>query len=233
MSLLTEYPVWFLLFCILAGAFFSVGLYYGKRRTDDGLTVFTALLLLRFFSVTVISFLLLNPLIQRTTRQVEKPVIAVGIDGSRSLVSSVDSVEVRKNIGRDIENLSHELSDRFEFAFYTFGQDVIPGLPKDFKGNHTDISEFFNELGSRYANRNLGAVILATDGIYNKGSNPYYAAEKLSVPVFSVALGDTSLHKDVLIMNISVSKQVYLNDEFPFEIMVEADKYTAKKSSWG
>ena len=124
MSLLTEYPVWFLLFCILAGAFFSVGLYYGKRRTDDGLTVFTALLLLRFFSVTVISFLLLNPLVQRTTRQVEKPVIAVGIDGSRSLVSSVDSVEVRENIGRDIENLSHELSDRFEFAFYTFGQDV-------------------------------------------------------------------------------------------------------------
>jgi len=228
-SLLTEYPVWFLLFCILAGALFSIGLYYSKRRTDDNLRVFAALFLLRFFSVTIISFLLLTPLIQRSTRQVEKPVIAIGIDGSRSVVSSVDSIEVRKNLCRDIENLSHELSDRFEVAFYTFGQDVVPGLTKDFKGNHTDISEFFNELARRYANRNLGAVILATDGIYNKGSNPYYAAEKLSAPVFTVALGDTSLHKDVLIMNINVSKQVFLNDEFPFEIMVEADKYTGKE----
>lgn len=166
---------------------------------------------------------------RRTRRQVEKPVIAIGVDGSRSVVSSSDSVAVRKSLSHDVESLSRELSDRFEVALYTFGQDVSPGLQKDFKGNHTDISEFFNELGSRYVNRNLGAVIIATDGIYNKGSNPYYAALKLSVPVYSVALGDTSLHKDVLIRNINVSKQVYLGDEFPFEIMVEADKYMGKE----
>ncbi|MCX6282718.1 MAG: hypothetical protein NTW31_00555, partial [Bacteroidetes bacterium] len=229
MSLLTEYPFWFPLFCILAGALFSFSLYFSKRNTEDSYLLLASLMLLRFFSVTIISFLLLTPLIRSTTREVEKPLIALGIDGSRSVVSSVDSADVRKNLGRDIENLSHKLSDRFDVVLYTFGQDVSPGLKKDYNGNHTDVSEFFNEIGSRYANRNLGAVILATDGIYNKGSNPYYAAEKLSVPVYSIALGDTSLHKDVLILNISVSKQVFLNDEFPFEIMVEADKYMGKE----
>ena len=186
-------------------------------------------MLLRFFSVSLIAFLLLTPLIRRTTRLVEKPVIAIGVDGSLSVGSSADSDIVKKNLNSDIEKLSHELSDRFEVALYTFGQSVSPGLPKDFKGRHTDISEFFNELGSRYVNRNLGAVIMATDGIYNKGTNPYYAAQKLSVPVYSIALGDTSLHKDALIKFINVSKQVYINDQFPFEILAELDKFMGRE----
>ncbi|MCX6282604.1 MAG: hypothetical protein NTU51_11645 [Bacteroidetes bacterium] len=188
-----------------------------------------ALILLRFFSVSIITFLLLAPLIRRTSREVEKPVIAIGIDGSRSVVSSTDSVNVRKNLIREIQELSRSLSDRFDVASYTFGENVSIGLPSDFKGTHTDISEFFNELAIRYANRNLGAVIIATDGIYNKGSNPYYTSLNLGAPVYSVSLGDTSRHKDVLIRNINVSKQVYLGDEFPFEIMVGADKYEGKE----
>jgi hypothetical protein len=228
-SILTEYPLWFLLFCFLAGAAFSFGLYYRKSRTEERSLLLVVLMLLRFFSVSLIAFLLFTPLIRRTTRLVEKPVIAIGVDGSLSVGSSADSDIVKKNLNSDIEKLSHELSDRFEVALYTFGQSVSPGLPKDFKDRHTDISEFFDELGSRYVNRNLGAVIMATDGIYNKGTNPYYAAQKLSVPVYSIALGDTSLHKDALIKFINVSKQVYINDQFPFEIMAELDKFMGKE----
>ena len=69
---------------------------------------------LRFFSVTLITFLLLSPLIRRTTREVEKPVIVIGVDGSLSVVSSSDSNEVRNSLGKDIENLSRELSKRYE-----------------------------------------------------------------------------------------------------------------------
>lgn len=41
-------------------------------------------------------------------------------------------------------------------------------------------------MRARYAGRNLGAVILATDGLYNEGSNPLYAYPELKVPVFTV-----------------------------------------------
>jgi len=228
-SLLTEYPLWFLLFCFLAGAAFSFGLYYRWKGMEERSIVIFVLMLLRFFSVSLITFLLLTPLIRSNTRLVEKPVIAIGVDGSLSVVSSSDSDIVRKNLNNDIVKLSNELSDRFEVVLYTFGQDVTPGLHKDFNGRYTDISGFFDELGSRYVNRNLGAVVMATDGIYNKGTNPYYAALKLGVPVYSVALGDTTLHQDALIRFINVSKQVYIDDQFPFEIMVELDKYMGKE----
>ncbi|MEI8006808.1 MAG: hypothetical protein WCI48_11425 [Bacteroidota bacterium] len=229
MSLLTEYPIWFLLFCLLAGAFFSFVLYYRKNIRGEFKPSLGVMMLLRFLSVSLITFLLLTPLIRRTTRLTEKPVIAIGVDGSLSVVSSVDSAMVRKNLAGGIAKLSTELSEKFEIAPYTFGQEVSPGLKQDFLGKHTDISEFFNELASRYVNRNLGAVIIATDGIYNKGTNPAYAALKLGVPVYSVLLGDTSLHKDALISNINVSKQIYLDDQVPFEIMAQLDKYQGRE----
>ena len=189
------------------------------------------MMLLRFLSVSIITFLLLTPLIRRTTRQVEKPVIAIGIDASQSVVSATDSVEVRQRLIPGIEDLSRKLSDRFEIVSYTFGQDVSAGLQTGFMGKHTDISEFLNDLGGRFVNRNLGAVVIATDGIYNKGSNPVYAAHKLGVPVYSIALGDTSLHEDVLIKFINTSKQVYLDDQFPFEIMIELDKFAGRNTT--
>jgi len=227
-SLLTEYPIWFLLFCLIAGAVFAFGLYYRRDATKNLSQALWLMILLRFFAVSLITFLLLTPLIRRTTRIIEKPVIAIGLDGSLSVASSVDSAIVKKQLAADIEKLSHELSDRFDVALYTFGQEVSTGLRQDFKGRHTDISEFFGELGSRYVNRNLGAVIIVSDGIYNKGTNPAYAARKLGLPVYSVALGDTSRHKDALISGINVNKQVYLDDQVPFEIIALLDKFQGK-----
>ncbi len=40
---------------------------------------------------------------------------------------------------------------------------------------------------------NLGAVVLAGDGIYNQGVEPLFAASGLSVPIYTIALGDTVL----------------------------------------
>ena len=122
MSLLTEYPLWFLLFCFLTGAAFSIGLYYSKGGTETSSRVLVVLMLLRFISVSLITFLLLTPLIRRTTRLFEKPVIAIGVDGSLSVGSSADSDMVKKHLNTELEKLTKELSDRFEVALYTFGQ---------------------------------------------------------------------------------------------------------------
>ena len=39
----------------------------------------------------------------------------------------------------------------------------------DFEGKKTDISYAFEEIGNRFYNRNLAAVVLASDGTINKG----------------------------------------------------------------
>lgn len=36
--------------------------------------------------------------------------------------------------------------------------------------------------------QNLGAVVMASDGIYNEGSNPAYTNAPVSAPVYAIAL---------------------------------------------
>ena len=230
LNLVTEYPSWFLLFCILTGAAFSTGLYFRQRRTDISSRLLWTLVIIRFFAVSLISFLLLTPLIRRTVRQVEKPVIVIGVDGSASMVTTRDSSLILKNLPGELEKLIRNLSGRFTVKTYTFGDHLAPGLPLDFKGKSTDISMFFDEVNNRYLNKNLGAVILASDGIFNKGANPYYSAMKLNVPIYAISTGDTNRRKDALIRNITVNKQVYLNDQFPFEMMIEFNKCIGQTS---
>jgi hypothetical protein len=78
------------------------------------------------------------------------------------------------------------------------------------------------ELDVRYGNRNVGALVIATDGLYNRGSNPLYHVSGLQVPFFAIALGDTVVRKDVRIGRINFNKTVYLGNSFPVEVTVEA-----------
>lgn len=73
-----------------------------------------------------------------------------------------------------------------------------------------------------YAGQNLGAVVLATDGIYNEGSNPLYAGNKLNAPVFAVAIGDTTQQKDLVLKRVFHNKIAYLGDKFSVQFDISA-----------
>ena len=76
-----------------------------------------------------------------------------------------------------------------------------------------------------YGGQNLGAVLVATDGIYNEGSNPAYASaarQLADVPFYTIALGDTTPRKDLLIKRVFNNKIAYLGDKFSMQIDVAA-----------
>src|SRR5262249_29194386 len=66
-----------------------------------------------------------------------------------------------------------------------------------------------------YTNQNLGAIILASDGIYNEGSNPVYMSEELHAPVYTIGLGDTTAKRDLILSNVFYNRTVFLGDYFP------------------
>jgi hypothetical protein len=82
-----------------------------------------------------------------------------------------------------------------------------------------------DEVRVRYGDRNLGALIVVSDGLYNRGGNPLYHPFDLQVPFYSVALGDTTVRKDVRIGKINFNKVAYLGNTFPVEVTVESDQY--------
>ena len=224
MDLIVEYPSWFILFCLLLGAGGAFLLYFRTKRDDLRPVILRLMFALRFLSISVISFLLLSPLIKKTTETTEKPIVIIAQDNSISVRSGKDSAFYRNEYRSKLTNLADELKKKEDVVFFSFGDKVSNTLLTDFSEKQTDISEILEELNSRYSNRNVGAVLLASDGIYNKGSNPYYAAQKLTFPIYTIALGDTIFNKDIIIKKINYNHTVFLGDKFPVEINIEADK---------
>ncbi len=230
MELVSEYPLWLILLCLLLGIAYASALYYRARNTEVTKPIQLIMAGLRFLAVAVISFLLLSPLVKRSIVTVEKPIIIIGVDNSSSLIQTDDSAIYQKQFPAQLAELTAELQKKYEVQTYSFGDGVKNGFNAGYKDKETDISGLFGEVESRFANRNVGAMILASDGIYNKGTDPYYAAKRISFPVYTIALGDTTLRKDILIRKITCNKSVFIGDNFPVEVLVEMDKCAGQSS---
>lgn len=179
----------------------------------------------RFLAVAVISFLILSPLVRHRFTILEKPVIILGMDNSRSLVLTRDSAGMKGEILTNIKELAQALNTGYEVKTYSFGEAINTPMRSDFSENITDISRFFTEVSSRHLNRNIGAFIVASDGIYNRGTDPLYSLKDFPFPVYTIALGDTSSYQDLVIADVIYNRQVFPGDKFPVIVKVNATGY--------
>lgn len=188
------------------------------------------MLVFRFLTVTILAFLLLSPMIRISEKVVEKPIVIFGIDNSESVLKTKDSAFYRKTWPSLVEKTVKELASKAEVKIYSFDEQVKDGFNGSYNGKKTDISGFFREINTRFVNRNIAAIVLASDGIYNQGSDPWYAARNFQVPVYTVGLGDTAIRKDAIIKKVISNKVAYKNDRFPVEILVELNKCNPLKT---
>ena len=87
----------------------------------------------------------------------------------------------------------------FDVHLFAFSDIISEGLSSTNNGLKTNYSNLFNEIKSRFFNRNVAALILASDGIYNSGSDPLYN-RSINYPVYPIVLGDTCVKEDVKIV---------------------------------
>lgn len=232
LSIVTEAPSWFILLCILAGLVYAAILYFRDRKYE-GITkrVLYFLSFLRFASITILAFLLLSPLMKTIFREVEKPVIVIATDHSESIVSGKDSLYYKNEFPKQLNDLADALSEQYTIVRYSFGDHFVEGEDSLFNHKETDFATLFSELETRYSNRNLGAVVIASDGIFNRGMSPVYSSAWLKSPVFSIALGDTVVKKDIQIPDVHHNSIAFLGNKFPVEIVVTANKAKGETST--
>ena len=224
-NLTLEYPTWALLLCPVAGLLFAGLLYFRNRSiAERSKGALWTLSVLRFLLITLTVFLLLGPLIRYFDISIEPPVIAVVVDNSSSLVMGQDSTASAKRVNDAFAEVSQGFSTDYEVATYTFGSELKDGNEINFSEPVTDISSVFSALNDRYANRNLGAVVLFSDGIYNRGRNPRYLNNGLKAPIYTVAFGDTTVKRDARIAETAANRIAFLGNSFPIEAVIEADK---------
>ncbi|MDF3079175.1 MAG: hypothetical protein K0S09_3064 [Sphingobacteriaceae bacterium] len=208
-----------MLACLILGAAYAFLLYRSSAYLAKNLRML--LFALRTLAVALLAFLLFAPLLKLTNTILEKPLIIIAQDNSASIGVSAPKGFDKAIYQQKMQDVVRELSSSYDVRTFQFGDAVKPGLAFKYDRKLSDISSVFKEVGDQFTNRNIGAIILATDGIYNRGGNPQYEAENIKAPVYTVALGDTVAKRDILIANVNYNNIVYLDNQFQIEVEVE------------
>lgn len=219
------YPTWLILLCILAGVTYSA-LFYRKDKalSETPQWLIYTMAIARFVVVVIMGILLMKPLVKSETQKIEKPIVVIAQDNSESVLFNKDSSYYKEQYPSKLLALQKELSEDYQVELLSFGDHIGDSLYFDFTDKQTDLSLLMDEIESRFFGRNLGAVILAGDGLYNKGLNPLYSNPFIEATTFyTIALGDTSKKKDLSIGNVAHNKLAYLGNDFPVEVVVNAD----------
>ncbi len=223
----TSETFFWLLGCLALGTGYAFLLYGSSNQLSR--TIRNSLFALRALLIAFMAFLLFAPLAKTITRTVEKPLIIIAQDNSASVLISKTADFNQQSYTDDLKMLERSLSADYDVRTYNFSSEIKNGLDLKFDGALTDISSVFKMIDEQFSNRNIGAVILGSDGIYNDGANPQYESKDLRSPVYTIALGDTVAKRDLLISNVNYNNISYLDNQFQVEVSVEA--YQSQGSS--
>ncbi|MEM1125626.1 MAG: hypothetical protein AAGI71_03170 [Bacteroidota bacterium] len=227
MSLSFGLNPWLLALCVLLAAGLTAWMY---RTTVPPLPLGRRALLmgLRTAALTLVLFLLFEPLLTRITTQTQPAVLAVLVDDSQSLTLRTGDDSLATAHTETVQALLADVQQRQSpeaVQLFRFGANTAPLPTPDslgFDDVRTDIGAALAFVQDALRNDNLGGVLLISDGRYNTGRNPLYVAERFPVPIYTATVGDTTSRRDLLIQRITSNDLAYVNTEVPVEVTLRA-----------
>lgn len=215
---------------LLSGGYAYFLYRFDPRTRDFPLWSKRTLAFLRFLLILFIAFLLLKPLVRTVETETEAPVFVLAQDASASIPLGGDSTFYSEEYPDRLENLAQELGQDLEVRRFSFGKELMDSLSEGYPSKETDISRVLEGIRERFRDRDLAGVLLATDGIYNSGADPRYYAQRLGAPVHTLALGDTTVKKDLILKEVRHNRYAYKGNRFPVELVVQARKAKGEAS---
>ena len=234
--------MWLILTALAIGVLYASLLYLFSKKYSKGLTVL--LFALRSIVVATVVMLFINPYIKQKTETIEQPIVVIAQDNSESIVLTKDSVFYKEKYPKLIDSIANELEKTYDVEKLLFGGSVISSLSRNPYSTDTDEKDFSIPLRSsrndmfieqftnisnalytiqrQYFKKNVGVVILLSDGIVNQGVNPELNIENYPFPIYSVTLGDTVAYPSMAIKDVKYNKTVLANMLFPLRVTANA-----------
>ena len=217
---------------IVLAAFVAMGIvlfqYYYRAKSKKKSTVLLSVL--RFLTLFSLLVLVINPKFTKNEFHIEKPNLVILVDNSTSVASFSESI--KSNIQSIVEN--DAIQSRFELARYGFGAKLA-AIPSDMSVDNTESDSLYvqkntnifsalNSIQEIYSEDNT-AVILLTDGNQTLGQDYEYYGPNQKLPVYPIAVGDTTRYDDIAISQVNANRYAFLKNKFPVEVYVN---YTGK-----
>ena len=214
MSIISDLPTIYSLACFFLGISYAYFL-YRKEYLLKAKIIKQLLFVIRTLFITFLAVLLLNPVVKSIRKSKHNPIIILAQDVSESIPNSF-SLEILTKIRKELTG--------FEVHEFSFSDKVNKGFSNNNSGLSTNYSNLFDDMKSRFANRNIAGLVLASDGLYNSGGNPLYD-NRINFPIYPIAQGDTLIVRDLSIAKVLQNEIAFLGNTFPLEITVSAQQF--------
>lgn len=217
--------VLFLLFALLA-IVLAVVVY---RRTLPPVSSWRRYLLaaIRALALTMILFLIFEPVLKWLDRHEERAKILLLVDRSASMQIEDNGVVRDSSISKFLRSPQlAELANDNELRSFVFGDsatqtsfDSLAAWPPNIVG--TNPANAWQVARSAAATEDIGAIVLVTDGAQNAGPNPEREAAQSSVPIYTVGVGDSTLRRDALVADLLTNDIAYKGTQVPVRVRVQ------------
>lgn len=168
---------------------------------------------IRALVVAILVFLLLSPQLNYNTNEHKQPLIIWLQDNSTSVGDALG--QDTNNYLNQRDDIINELGKDNRVEIYNFGEHINSENKTNFSEDITHIDFALQNIINRYQNDNLGAIILSSDGIFNRGSDPNYnISNHKNTSIYTVGIGDTAAPKDISIQRVYANKVVTVGNEF-------------------
>lgn len=211
-KIIFETSPWFILLCIITGFLYALLLYKKKNPWTSRQSFLLGII--RFITVSVLTFLLLGPLARQIQNKIVDPTIIFVMDNSESIAANYSETGL-DNLNLTINRIIQDVKEAdFKVEIEDLAGDTIFNLLNlPYNQPVTNLSETLTEIENKYEGKNLQSVILISDGIYNQGISPAYS--NYSFPIYTVGIGDTVEKKDIILKSLIYNKIVYQGNRFP------------------
>ncbi|GAB3933655.1 hypothetical protein [Mucilaginibacter myungsuensis] len=211
---------WWTPVCLLLGVLYAWLMY--REPVTVGPTMRNFLAGLRGVAVFLIAFLLISPMVRSVSYQPQKPLVLIAQDNSESIKLFKQPGFDAAKFNADLAGIKKELGDGYDVREFNFDDELHDGLATTQNGKQTDISTALRQLNERFVNQNIGAIVMSGDGLYNRGADPQYEAQKIKTNIYTIPLGDTIPRRDLLIANVNYNKTAFLGNDFEIELLAAA-----------
>lgn len=215
--------MWIFIIAIIFGLCYASLLYIFNKKQHYGKTLTSFLFILRCIVVSLLVILFFNPYIKIKKKTTEPSTIVIAQDNSKSLILTKDSSFYKNEYPLLLDSLTNNLSKNHIVDKYLFGNGTKEFDIIDYQDHYTDIHEVLKTFKKNYYKKNVGAVILLSDGICNKSHSPEQDIESYPFPIYTVTLGDTTNYPDFYIKDIHYSKTVPSNTIIPIQLVANAN----------
>lgn len=229
MQWILTYPIWTIFLVVFLAAGLTYILYRNSQNKFEVNKVWIFLLaFLRFSALTFIGLLLLNPLVKYVKNEKVNAIILLLEDHTASIKEGMSpknllDYQTKRN------QLQEKLSQKYTVHSYRFGLEINDTIADNsYALQGTDIDKSLNQLAQKHIGQHIGAVILSSDGIYNQGLNPIYNTQFAGIPIYTIALGDSTSPTDAWIQRLRYNDIIYLGDELQILVDVAAENLEQK-----